>query len=303
MIDLQELHAPLWEKMQPLLLKNRIPQALLFVGPRHANILQFTHRLIALLICEANHAPCGVCRACHLLIQGIHPDISYISQDAPGSAIKIEQIREIQQDIYQTPQRASRRFIVIDPVDKLNVSAANALLKILEEPPSHTLFILMAEQLGSMLPTILSRCQKVLFSSQSQSSSDSQGNYLTIGELYSKDAPRAVLVKDANLIITALCELVESKVSPCTIAAQWSVYVFEDLLWLLHLITAQAIHFKLMEKHTNVLDTALLTQFSRLRNPVNLFGCLDQINAITKKIHHNINMNQTLVLEDLLLRY
>ena len=315
MMDLLEFHAPLWEKIQQLLFKKRIPQALLFVGPRHAKILQFANRLMAILICEMENAPCGDCRACRMLLQGIHPDISYITQEASGSAIKIEQIRGLQQDIYQTPQRASRRFIVIDPADKLNISAANALLKILEEPPSHTVFILMAEQVGSISATILSRCQKYIFPSQDVSSGLFQGDYLTIGQFYPQDTPRAELLTHADSIIRALCDLVDDKVSPCIIAAQWSGFVFDDLLWLLHLITAQIINYALIDTSTdkswdegelsvaNDLGRGNLIQLSRRLKPVNLFMCLEQINAITKKIHHNVNMNQTLVLEDLLLGY
>lgn len=295
MLDLLEPHAPLWEKMHQLLLKKRLPHSLLFVGPRHEGILQFVNRLMAILICERETPPCGHCRACHLLMQGIHPDINYIRQEGSSGAIKVEQIRELQQNIYQTPQRSLRRFIVIEPADKMNIAAANALLKILEEPPSHTMFILIAEQLSSIPATILSRCQKYSF--------DSQGNrpvnYLTIGTCYPSGSPRAELFQQSTTITTELCEIIEENSSPCTIAARWSGYVFEDLLWLLYLLTAQAIRHQLIEGR----GAEPSVYIARLTSPVILLNQLEQINAIMRKINHNINMNQTLVLEDLLLGY
>ena len=115
MIEFIEAHAPLWERIQQLLTKNRLPQALLFVGPRHAGMLPFANRLMAILMCQSEITPCGDCPACHLLLYGIHPDINYICQEKQGGAIKIEQVRELQQTIYQTPQRSTHRFIVIDP--------------------------------------------------------------------------------------------------------------------------------------------------------------------------------------------
>lgn len=302
MFSLLESHAPVWDKMYQLLQKERFPQSLLFVGPRHEGIPQFVSRLIAILICDSSEtAPCGSCRACHLLVQDIHPDINYIRQEGASGAIKVEQIRELQQNIYQTPQRGLRRFIVIESADKMTISAANALLKILEEPPSHTIFVLIAEQLSSIPATILSRCQKYSFGSLANQSID----YLTIGTCYSPGSPRAELFQHSSKITTELCDVIEEKSSPCTIAAKWSGYVFDDLLWLLYLLTAQAIRYMLAEgkgaSYTAVSSERGLMYFAGLTSPVILFNQLEQINAILRKINHNINMNQTLVLENLLL--
>ena len=289
-IDLLEAHASLWGRIQQLLIKKRVPQAFLFVGPRHAGMLQFANRLMALLICQNETAPCGNCRACHLLLQGIHPDINYIRQDTQGGVIKIEQVRELQQNIYQTPQRGTHRFIVIDPADKMNISAANALLKILEEPPSHTTFILLAEQISSLPATILSRCQKYVFPSPALSA-------------YPTESTRAELYTHRSSIITALCELTLEKTSPCTIAAQWSSYLLDDIIWLLYLITAEAIQYQLIETDIVPRHDEQLISFSSQFQSIHLFSQLDRINAIMRKMNHNVSMNQTLVLEDLLLGY
>ena len=303
MIDLLEIHASVWKRIQPQLMKQRLPQALLFIGSRHSSVLQFCNRLMAMLLCEEEIVPCGQCRPCHLLLQGIHPDINYIRQDSPGGPIKIEQIRGLQQTIYQTSQQGKRRFIVIDPADKMNISAANALLKVLEEPPENTSFILIAEQMSSLPATILSRCQKYIFPSPEGSIVAEDARYLTMGQFYLKDSVRAELVKHSAAIIAALCELLEGTSSPCSIAAQWSSYAFEDIVWLLYLVTAQAINYQLLDRKTVLPGNEKLNYFSQRMQAVNLFKQLDEITDITQKVNHNINVNQTLVLEDLLLGY
>lgn len=303
-LDRQASHDPLWQRIQPILLKEKLPQALLFVGPRHAGKLLFVNRLIAIFLCQhVESAPCGQCRSCHLLCKGIHPDISYIRQESPGGAIKIEQIRELQQNIYQTAQCGSRRFIIIDPADKMNIGAANALLKILEEPPTHTVFILIAEQMNSMPATVLSRCQKYTVPEPVLAGNDQSFNYLMLGQFYPQASARAELTQQSAAIIVALCHLIEGKCSPCTLAAAWSTYAFDDLLWMLYLITAEAINYQLVKSKGVSLDQNELKYFSQLIKAVDLFNCLEQINAVMRKINHNININQTLVLEDLLLTY
>ena len=299
MFEIMESQALQWDHMNLLIQKDRMPQSLLLVGPRHVNLLQFVNRLMALQICEAQTPPCGLCRACHLLMEGIHPDIRYIRKETPSSAIKIEQIRELQQNIFQTPQRGTQRFIVLEAADKMNTAAANALLKILEEPPVHTQFILIAEQVSSIPATILSRCQKYNFPSLAHESA----GYLTTGRAYPEESTRAALMLRSSSILLDLCELIEEKTSPCTIAARLAVDTLDDILWLLYLITAEAIHCQLIKRSADLDKDSPLISFSRLVKPFDLIKQLDKINAITSKLNHNINMNQTLVLESLLLGY
>ncbi len=294
-IDILPAHALMWSRMQPLLNKKRVPQALLFVGPPHMRVLQFANRLMAAVICQGVNPPCGNCSACHLFTQGLHPDIDYVTQEKQDSAIKIEQIRTLQQSVYQTPKRGQHRFILIAAADKMNVFAANALLKILEEPPAHTLFILIAEQVSSLPATILSRCQHYVFESSDPV------DYLQLGKLYASDTTRAVLFKQSDTIIDSLCDLIDEKITPCTLAAQWSVFAANDLLWFLYLLSAQVIRYQLIGSRSDF--SQQLRRLSRLIQPARLFVQLDGINALIRKINHNINTNQTLALENLLLGY
>jgi DNA polymerase-3 subunit delta' len=295
MIELIDAHKSLWARMEPLLNNDSLPQAMLMVGPRHAALLPFVLRLMAAVLCESDKKPCGECHACRWVLEQTHPDVLNIRQATATSPIKIEQIRELQQTVYQTPQRGKRRFILIDPAERMNVASANALLKILEEPPAHTIFILMAEQVGSLPATILSRCQRFILQPPDQCI-----DYLGIAQYYPPDTSRAKLAKDTESIIRTLCELRQGAISPCTVAAQWLVYGFEDIVWLLYLIIAQGISIQLVNAQGALTRHDQMGLFSGQCHALHLFKQLDKIHEIMQKLNHSMNMNQTLVLEDLL---
>lgn len=303
-LDQLTTHASVWVTLQQMIDKNRMPHALLFNGPRHAGVLQFVHRLMAILVCQnLEQAPCGKCKPCHLLMQGMHPDIQYVRQETPTSPIKIEQIRMLQESIYQTPQCGTRSIIVIEPADRLNRAAANALLKILEEPPAHTLFILIVEQISSLPATIMSRCQQYSFTPPELFEPVNQVDYLTIGKFYAEASERAELFKQCQPIIEDLCELLDKKISPCSLASRWSNYALGDLLWFLYLLTAQAIRYQLLDCHTEQPWAETLRRFANRIEPVDLFQQLDQINALMNTVLRNITLNQTLAIETLLMGY
>lgn len=109
---------------------------------------------------------CGVCKSCRKIESGNHADIIQIRPS--GSFIKIAQIRELAHTLTMRPYEAKTRVVVISDAQALNPAASNALLKILEEPPSRTMLVLIATQKSALLPTIVSRCQCVGFNPISQ---------------------------------------------------------------------------------------------------------------------------------------
>lgn len=109
---------------------------------------------------------CGVCKSCRKIESGNHADIIRIQPS--GSFIKIAQIRALVHTLAMRPYEAKTRVVVIAAAQALNAAASNALLKILEEPPSRTMLILIATQKSDLLPTIVSRCQCIGFNPISQ---------------------------------------------------------------------------------------------------------------------------------------
>jgi len=105
---------------------------------------------------------CGLCRSCKKIESDSHPDI--ITVKPAGFFIKIDQIRSLCGTLAMKPYEARLRVVIISNAQSMNPEAANALLKVLEEPPEHTIFILTAAQASDLLPTVRSRCRQIIFS-------------------------------------------------------------------------------------------------------------------------------------------
>ena len=97
-------HAPLWAKIQLAITNQRMPQALLLIGPRHLNVISFANHLAMVLLCQETTAPCGICATCHLLQAGTHPDFQHICSETKSGTIKIDQIRVLQDEVYLSPK-------------------------------------------------------------------------------------------------------------------------------------------------------------------------------------------------------
>jgi len=118
-----------------------------------------------LVLCtQGERAPCGECNACRRVAAGQHPDLLELRLQEESKQIRIEQVRELAQDLALTPHQGGYRVGVISPADALNRFAANALLKTLEEPPARTVLMLVATQPSRLPATILSRCQRIRIS-------------------------------------------------------------------------------------------------------------------------------------------
>lgn len=140
---------------------HRVSHAFLFIGKDGIGKKRLALEFARALFCSAEKADaCGSCLSCKKVLHQNHPDIRLVEIDE-GNNIKIEQIRELQQEIAYKPYESDRKVFIIDQADKMTVQAANSLLKTLEEPPSYALIVLLAEEIDSLLPTVISRCQKI----------------------------------------------------------------------------------------------------------------------------------------------
>ncbi|CAM3823376.1 DNA polymerase III subunit delta' [Vreelandella rituensis] len=153
-------HRSLWAQLNALADSQRLPHALLFSGPHGVGKQQLADALVAGALCtRPGIQACGQCHSCHMLASGYHPDLMRVSPEEGKRQIRIDPVREINRFVSQTAQQSGYRVIVITPAEAMNIAAANALLKSLEEPGTNTLFILLADSPSRVLPTIRSRCQ------------------------------------------------------------------------------------------------------------------------------------------------
>ena len=155
------------EFLRASVVSERVTQAYLFVGPAGSNKTQAAYALAQALLCpKGPRGPrggsCGACDRCGRRLRRKHPDVRYFAP-AGANGYLVEQVREIVADTALSPIRADKKIYILDRVDQLGASAANAFLKTLEEPADDVVMILLGRTRESVLPTIVSRCQVVPF--------------------------------------------------------------------------------------------------------------------------------------------
>lgn len=162
----------------------KLPHALLIHGPRGVGKLALAMRFARYVLCEASAGrPCGRCDACRWFGDGNHPDFRLLQPEAlapedegdeaaieepgagrkrkPSLEIKVDQVRALADFLYVGSHRGSRRVALVHPAEAMNLNAANALLKGLEEPPPAAMFVLVAHDPARLLPTVRSRCVRL----------------------------------------------------------------------------------------------------------------------------------------------
>lgn len=146
------------KQVQALKKQQKLSHALLVTGADGVGQEVLAREMVKDLMCEAlNQAEaCGFCHSCQLMEANTHPD--YRILDGEEGSIKVDHIRQLTQKISQKPQVGQNKVVLITHAQAMNINAANALLKALEEPAERTYFVLTSSQSSSLLPTIRSRC-------------------------------------------------------------------------------------------------------------------------------------------------
>jgi len=166
-----------WQKV--IRIRDRMPHALLLQGHNGIGKRDFAMALAQSLLCnqpKTDHSACGQCHGCNWFVQGNHPDFRLLEPEEMASAsgedgsveskgarktqISVDQVRTLADFLGLSSHRSGLRVICLHPAEALNQASANALLKMLEEPPPNVLFLLVTHQPQHLLPTIRSRCSQ-----------------------------------------------------------------------------------------------------------------------------------------------
>lgn len=144
------------ETIKSAVLSGRFPHAFIIEGEEGSGRRTLARIIAAAAVCESENAPCGECRACNKVSTQNHSDI--LTYEPNGATFKVETVRKIRDSAFIMPIEAKRKVNILIDCDTMNESAQNALLKVLEEPPSFMVFILICRSASSLLPTVRSRC-------------------------------------------------------------------------------------------------------------------------------------------------
>ena len=162
-----EVVEPVVERVASACRRQRLPHALLLIGPAGLGRELAAVETAALLTCaqrsEASRERWCACAGCQRVRAGIHPDVAAVLPQGASQQIRIDQIRAVVEAAPGRPFESTRRVWILDGVEagRFGAEAANAFLKTLEEPPAHVRFVLLAANPDAVLPTIRSRCQQL----------------------------------------------------------------------------------------------------------------------------------------------
>jgi DNA polymerase-3 subunit delta' len=145
--------------MRSALAAGRVGHAYLFAGPRGVGRSPAALALAASVNCP--DGGCGTCAVCARVLRRSHPDVHHVA--AEGGQIVVDQIRTLREDAARAPFEGRTKVFVVDEAERLNPAAANALLKVLEEPAGDALFILMTDAPDDLPATVVSRCRRIDF--------------------------------------------------------------------------------------------------------------------------------------------
>lgn len=166
--DVEKIQPTAIKQIESIVLKNRVGHAYIIEGAKGTGKLKVMQFFVQLLFCEnpTKNVPCETCRSCKRLKSNNHLNFMQIEPD--GQFIKRGQIDDLILEMSKTAMESGRKIYVIHHADQLNTSAANTLLKFLEEPQSEITAILLTDRSHALLPTIRSRCQQLSLATMPQ---------------------------------------------------------------------------------------------------------------------------------------
>jgi len=160
-------HREVLDRIANAIARGRLGHAFLFVGPSGIGKKRAARQLAQGLLCERRTDlsidPCGHCPGCAQVEAGSHPDFFEVGKPADKHEFPIKVIQDLCASLSLKPARGGKKIAIIDDADWFNEESANCFLKTLEEPPPNSLLMLMATNMETQLPTIVSRCQVVRF--------------------------------------------------------------------------------------------------------------------------------------------
>lgn len=299
---------------------DRLPHALLFVGPEGLGKKQFALDFAKKLLCGKSNAPCNDCHACHLYHAASHPDLIVITPEGNSQTIKVDQIRAAIQSMNETTLQ-STRVVIIHPANKININAANALLKTLEEPASNNIIILISDQNLKIPATILSRCAKIFFKKPDRATALS---WLEL-ELKERSMNLELLLNLANgypLKAKMLAEneifairenlykgletLTKKNPNPLQYALEYQGYDLQLVIQLVLLFLQDMMRIKFANETHQLINIDYkdrIRQIAEIFSNQKLLNYLDFIKKIYGYALLNINLNRQLLLEDLFIRW
>lgn len=305
-------HQATWQQLVTHL--HTRPNAWLLYGKEYIGKHAFARQLAQTLLCEnlpPNGTPCNHCPSCHLFLQNSHPDFYLLSpeqtEDNQNSTrklqqIKINNVRTILEPLNRSSIRGGLRVVLVEPAETLNTQAANAMLKILEEPPQAVIFILVTHNRDRLLPTIKSRCRPLALPApthvqalQYLQQNHHNNEYIHALLAFHGDAPLFPHHPEQDALREKFLTILTTPrlLSILDYAAEFDKSRF-PLALLFNWLGKWLVDMALTQQHITPIyypDYALqLNQAAENCNPATLFRFQDALNSLTPYGYHSLNV-------------
>jgi DNA polymerase-3 subunit delta' len=312
-----------WQQVSHMMQQQRLPHALIIGGVPGLGKLTFAKRLAAALLCQqqVNGNACGQCKSCQLLAASSHPDYKLMQPEEAGKAILVAQVRGIQHSMATTAQQGGARVVIINGAADLNLNAANALLKQLEEPGDNSYFLLLHQWPKAVLPTVRSRCQLLditipthedaLHWLQQQlpaddASDDTAAKLLQLangGPLKALQLHASKAHELRHQMLVQLTAILRGKESAVTVAQSWHKQPLEQMFswwieWLNDLIKLKMTGSTAYLNNPDIIK--LLQAVASRSNIIAIYALLEKLTQQLSYINQRRNLNAQLVCEELL---
>lgn len=180
------------EILKQIIKNDNIAHSYMFIGKESIGKMQFAKEFAKAIMCVGDETSCNKCKSCIEFNTSNNPDFTIVEPD--GNAIKIDQIRDLVKKVYEKPIVSNKKVYIINDSNLMTKEAQNSLLKTLEEPPEYVTIILIASNENLFLPTIKSRCTKIIFNKLTNDELvkvlEKQYNYFNVSDLVLKVSDR-----------------------------------------------------------------------------------------------------------------
>jgi len=310
-------HVPQWNLLWKAAQNNRLPHALLLVGACDLEKKHFAENVARTLLCvkpTTQGSPCETCHACHLVKAQSHPDLLWVEPVETGQIIKVDQIRELVSKVHETSMQGGLKIVILHPAHAMNIAAANALLKTLEEPSPNTLLILISDQRLRLPATMSSRCQKIMFHKPPKEMANTwlQSQHLQDAELLlalAEGFPLSALAFQTENVMSLRQELYKGlhamkrgHLDPLSFARDCQTFDVVSLLKLLQLWMRDLLRFHLTQGKAGLINSDYYAVFAEISPSISLNNSVKYANLVQStyiKIQNRLNLNKQLLFEEL----